>query len=729
MHLNTIQINAHMKINFFLFALLFNFLTTQAQSVYKQLSLQDVVDGVYFVKNIGEIRSLPDGEHYTMLNKEGTKILKYSYKTGQIVETLFDAANTRETTIEKIEGYLISPNTFRIIVWNEKEHIYRRSWKALCYDYDVRRNFLKPFNEDGDKIINPTFSPDGRMCSYIKDNNIWLKKFDFDTESIVTKDGAFGKIINGLSDWVYEEEFSITNLMAWSPDSKFLSFVKFDESSVKQFSFQKFDGSLYPSSLVFKYPKAGEDNALVSCLSYSVETKDIKTMKIPIDTDGYIPLIKYTAKNDQLAVMSLNRQQNIFSLYYVNPQSGLARLVLREENKSYIDSELLKHITFTDNSFVYLSEKDGFTHIYLYSAAGVLQRQVSKGTWDVTDFYGYNPATENFYFQSAEESPLRRSVYRIDAKGIKTRISEKTGTNTASFSSNLSYFINTYSNANTPQQITINDSRGKEIHSLEENLELNKKIKDAAFCKKEFFTITNQEGQELNAWMLKPNDFSVSKKYPVLMTQYSGPNSQQVLDRFSLGFNEYMSDKGYIVVCVDGRGTGARGESFRKSTYQQLGIQESDDQIAAAKHLGSLPFVDKERISIWGWSYGGTITLMSLSRGNGVFSAGIAVAPVTDWKLYDSVYTERFMRSPKENFAGYKQASPINHVDNLQGRLLLVHGTADDNVHFQNSMYYADALVDAGKQFDMQIYSDKNHSLLGTKTRFHLFNRLEGFLK
>ncbi|GHT28958.1 peptidase S9 [Bacteroidia bacterium] len=699
-----------------------------AQTGNNPIQLNDILGGKYSSQGIGEMRSLPDGEYYTSLSRDRKAILKYAYKTGKVTDTLFHVDKARETKLERIEGYAISSTGYRILIWKDRESIYRRSWKANVYDYDVRRNFLKPLSEMPGKVMIPTFSTDGRMCAYVRDNNIWLKKFDYDTESQVTKDGEFGKILNGITDWVYEEEFATTNLMSWSADSKFLAFVKSDETEVPSYSFQTFDGSLYPGYYAYKYPKPGEKNSTVGAYAYNVDTKDIKKMNIPLDADGYIPAIRFTENIDQLAVMTLNRNQNRFNMYYANPKSTVARLAFHDENKYYIDEDWVRSIYFTKENFAYVSEKDGFAHIYLYTINGILERQVTSGNWDVTALYGFHPVTKTVYYQSAEESPLRRSVYKVDAKGVKTKLSAKEGTNSASFSSNFQYFVNNFSNTTTPTVITLHDEKGKQLSALNDNSALLDLLKTVNYAQKEFFTFTNPQGTVLNGWMLKPVDFNPSKKYPVLMIQYSGPNSQQVADNFGLDWYHYLVNQGYIVASVDGRGTAARGEEFRKCTYQKLGLAESDDQVAGAQYLGSLGYVDKNRIAIWGWSYGGYNTLMSMSRGNGVFKAGVAIAPVTDWRFYDSVYTERFMRTPQENETGYDISSPLKLVNNLQGHLLLVHGTSDDNVHFQNSMYYAKALEDAGKQFDMQVYPDKNHSISGVATRMHLYNRIIDFL-
>ena len=699
-----------------------------AQNGKNPIQLKDIVERKYASQGVEEMRSLSDGEHYTILNSDRKMILKCAYKTGKITDTLFNVNTTRETRLEKIEGYLISSTGYRILVWTNKESIYRRSWKADVYDYDVRRNFLKPLSDTGGKIRIPTFSPDGRMCAYVKDNNIWLKKFDYDTESQVTKDGEAGKILNGITDWVYEEEFDVTNLMSWSIDSKFLAFVKSDESAVPTYTFQRYDGTLYPGTYSYKYPKAGENNSTVGVYAYNTDTKDIKKMEVPLDADGYIPVIRFTENEDQLAVMTLNRHQNQFSMYYANPKSTIARLAFRDQNKYYINSDWIAAICFTKDNFLYVSEKDGFSHVYLYTINGIQDRQLTSGKWDVTALYGYNPETKTVYYQSAEESPLRRSICKIDAKGVKTRLSARDGVNSATFSSNFQYFVNTFSNVTTPAVVSICDEKGKQLSVLNDNSELQNRLQALQYPQKEFFTFTNPQGNTLNGWMLKPVNFDSERKYPVLMIQYSGPGSQEVLDRYGMDWDVYLASQGYVVVAIDGRGTGARGEEFRKCTYLNLGALESDDQIAGAQYLGTLPYVDKNRIAIWGWSYGGYNVLMAMSRSNGIFKAGIAIAPVVDWRFYDSVYTERFMLTPNENESGYNASSPLKLAENLQGRLLLIQGTADDNVHFQNSMYYAKSLEEAGKQFDMQIYPDKNHSILGAKTRLHLYNRIIDFL-
>lgn len=700
------------------------------QTGSRRVSLKEVTDGAFNQASVaGEMRPSADGEHYTMMNVERTMVIRYAYRTGQATDTLFNTRKARECTFDTFEDYLISSTGYRILLLRGKEPIYRRSFRADAYDYDVRRNMVKPLDESGEKVMIPTFSPDGRMCAYVKGNNIWLKKFDFDTEVQVTKDGEANRIINGATDWVYEEEFATTNLMAWSPNSEYLAYVRFDETEVPEYVMQIYGDGLFPSEYRYKYPKAGDANSRITLHSYCVETKDTKTLKPPVSEDSYIPRIVFTSDPDQLAVMTLNRHQNIFSMYYANPKSGVFRLILKEENKAYIDPDGISGLQFTKNGFLYVSEKDGYAHVYQYSPTGVEQRQVTKGNWDVTRLTGMDEATNTVYYESAEESPLRRSVYKVDAKGVKTRISTREGVNSASFSANYAYFVNQWSDVRTPAVITVNETKtGKTLRTLEDNAELKERLSEYAFAPKEFIRLTTASGYELNAWIVKPVNFDESKKYPVMMFQYSGPGSQSALDCYGFGWEYYLAANGYVCVCVDGRGTGARGEAFRKCTYLRMGELESQDQIEAAQALAKLPYIDGKRMAIWGQSFGGYNTLMALTAGNGTFRVGIAVAPPTDWRYYDTVYTERYMRTPGENVRGYDATSPLKRAKELQGRLLLIHGTADDNVHFKQSLDYAEALVQAGKQFDMQVYRDRKHAISGGNTRLHLYTRMTEFL-
>lgn len=698
-------------------------------SFAQSLNLKDITSGAYRPKNVPATVSSADGEFYYQPNNERTQIVKYSYKTGQPVATVFDVATARDCNISNFEGYLMSPDENRLLVYTGSETIYRRSFKADYYYFDIRRNLVRKLTENKGKQQSPIFSRDGRMLAYVLDNNIWLAKFDYNTESQITKDGSFGKIINGATDWAYEEEFSITELMDFSPDNQLLAFVKFDETQVPEFSFQDFKRQLYPTLTSFKYPKAGEANSKVGCNIFDIESKTIREIKFPANTSfEYIPRIVF-APNSQLAVMTLNREQNDFNLYFADPHSLISKLALKEQNDRYINYDFLHSIHFIGDQFTYISEKSGYSHIYLYSMAGVEQKQLTSGNYDVTEILACDPVSKTVFYQAAEDSPLQRSIYKVDiTKGTKSKLTLKAGYNTAKFSSNGKYFINNWSDASTPNLVTLNDASGKELRILEDNKALQSKVASSGIPKKEFITVKGADGTDMNAWIMKPTNFSPSQKYPLLMVQYSGPDSQEVLDRFNIDWVHYLVNQGYIVASVDGRGTGARGQEFRKCTYMNLGIKESDDQIAAAKYFGTLSYIDPSNISIWGWSYGGYTVLMSLSRSKGVFKSGIAIAPVTDWRYYDSVYSERYMRTPQQNPTGYGHGSPIDLASSLSGKLLLIHGTADDNVHFQNTVDYTSALIKADKQFDLFIFPDLNHSILGENNRAYLYQKVINFL-
>ncbi|HHW82093.1 MAG TPA: prolyl oligopeptidase family serine peptidase [Bacteroidales bacterium] len=716
-----------MKKIWFLAVLLIASISVSAQ----QYGLQEIVNGVYSSKGIKSVVSAPDGIHYYQMNDRSNALLKYEYETGNVVDTLFSTERARGCTFDTFQGFLVSPDEFRVIVYIDREQIYRRSFKANYYYYDVRRNLVRKLTENDSKQMIPTFSPDGKMLAYVIDNDIWLTKFDFDTESRVTNDGAFNKIINGATDWVYEEEFSTTRLMEFSPDNKLLAFVKTDESRVKEFSFDTFEQELYPGSYTYKYPKAGEENSTVGCYVYDVAAQTTRAMDVPLDDDGYMPRIKFTTDASQLAVMTLNRNQNRFDMYFVNPRSTVSKLILRDESKYYIDSELLSSIHFLPNQFTYISEKDGYSHIYIYGNTGALQKQLTTGSFDVTSLLAVDAASGVVYYQAADESPLQRNIYKatID-RGVVTKLSSNSGYNSATFSNNGKYFINNYTNSVTPTMITLHNSNGKLLRTLQTNEMVAQKVAQANFPAKEFITVPAADGTtQLNGWMIKPSSFDASKRYPVVMIQYSGPNSQQVLDRFGVDWYYALAEEGYIIASVDGRGTGARGEMFRKQTYLNLGVIESDDQIAAAKHFATLPYIDGNRIGIWGWSYGGYNVLMSMSRGGGAFKAGVAIAPVTDWRFYDTVYTERFMRTPQQNKIGYDNGSAIALANKLQGNLLLIHGTTDDNVHLQNSMEYTRALIGANKHFDMFMFPDKNHFISGGNSRMYLYNKVIDYYK
>lgn len=701
----------------------------EAQQGTKAISLEDVVRGKFWAYGAGYgIRSLPDGEHYTMMTKGHNAIVRYSFATGQVVDTLFATNNARECSFDRFDDYDISPDGRHILLYTEQESIYRRSSKAVAHHFDVRRRLVKPLSDQQGKVMIPTFSPDGRMVAFVRDNNIYIKKFDFDTEVAVTTDGKRNEVINGATDWVYEEEFSTTNQLSWSEDGAFLAFVKTDERTVPEFRMQIYANQLYPSDYVYKYPKAGQPNSRVSVHIYNVGDRSQKRVAIPESDSYYIPRISYIGREHTLAVMTLNRRQNHFRMIYVNSKTLIPKTIMEEQSQTYVDSEHIQSLRFTSEGYAYLSERSGWTHIYLMSDGGQLVRPITRGQWDVTEFYGVDNKG-NAYYQAADQSPTRRNIYRVDSKGNNVRLGAGEGTNRATFAEGFRYYVGSYSALNEPMSTAIYRTDGnKVLRTLEDNSRLRNELKAYRFAHKELTTIRTASGLELNAWLVKPHDFDPSKRYPVLMVQYSGPNSQLVLDEFRFGWEYYLASQGIVVACVDGRGTGARGEAWRKGTYLRLGVQESADQVAAAKALGKLPWVDEARIGIWGWSFGGYNTLMSLIHGSGTFRLGIAVAPVTDWRYYDTIYTERFMRTPAENPAGYAESSVLEHAHKLQGRLLLIHGSADDNVHVQNSMDLSNRLIEAGIAYDMAIYPDQDHSIRAGGANLHIYRRMAQYL-
>ena len=725
---------------FFTLLLLAIFVTgIQAQ---QKVTLRDIAQGTYRAQGISGLKPMLDGEHYTQISSDHKRIVKYSFKTGEEVGTLFDVTTARDCDLKSFDDYILSPDEKLILIQTETKPIYRHSFTAVYYIYNVKNNKMEPLSNNGPQQV-PLFSPDGNQIAFVRNNNIYLVKLLFgNSESQVTKDGEYNHVLNGIPDWVYEEEFSFNRAFDFSADSKMIAYVRFDESAVPMFSFPWYKGlapektsyATYPGAYEYKYPKAGEVNSKVSVHTYDIKSHVTRKMDLQIDSDGYIPRIKFTSDPEKLAIMTLNRHQNRLDLYMANPRSGLCKVAIRDEAEQYIKESAYSNIKFYPEHIVMMSEKDGYNHLYLYTIAGNLVKQITKGQFEITSFLGWDQKANVFYYASNEGSPLRTAIYKIDGKGKKTKLSTRTGSNSAIFSTNQKYYINTFSNISTPTLITLNDNRGKELTTLLDNSKLKAQTAQLNMPQKEFFTFRTGSGVELNGWMMKPANFNANKKYPVILHQYSGPGSQQVIDRWGIGsfgdgglFEAYMCDKGYIMVCVDGRGTGGRGAAFEKCTYLQLGVKEAEDQVETARYLGTLPYIDGKRIGIWGWSFGGYNTLMSMSDGSGAFKAGVAIAAPSDWRFYDTVYTERFMRTPKENAEGYDAGSAIKRAPQLKGSLLLIHGTADDNVHYQNCAEYSEALVQAGIQFDMQVYTNRNHGIFGGKTREHLMNRVANF--
>ena len=723
-----------------MFAMVALWLTVAAVSA-QQITLDDVVNYKYYPKSVRGVKPMADGESYSCVSDNRQSIEKHSFKTGEVTEVLFDASEARGATIRAVEGYIISPDEKNILIETNRQQIYRRSYTATHYIYNIKNKTLTPLSQGGPQEC-PKFSPDGNQIAFVRDNNIFLVKLLFNNaESQITKDGERNKIINGKPDWVYEEEFSFTCAFDFSADSEMLAWIRFDESNVKTFSFPWYQGSwpakeeykLYPGNDEYKYPKAGEENSKVSVLTYDIKSRVTRTMQVPLDADGYIPRIQFAGEKDKLMVLTLNRHQNRLDFYAVNARSTTAQLILREEDKRYVDEPAYADIDFSRDQFILLSERDGYQHMYLYTIGGQLVRQLTSGEYEVIDYYGTDATGKNFYYACNEGSPLEKYIYKVDASGKKTKLSTEKGWNEAVFANGCQYYLNTYSNLTTPPVYTLCNASGKALKVVEDNADLKNQRDALSLGTVELISVNTADGIQLNGWMVKPHDFDATKKYPVLMYQYGGPGYQMVFNSYNNGFmsglmwEQHLAGKGYIVVCVDGRGTGGRGSEFKRCTYLKVGDLESHDQVETALWLSKRPYVDKSRIAIWGWSFGGFNTLMSMCEGREVFNCGVAVAPVTDWRFYDTVYTERFMRTPQENPSGY-DCSPLHRYEKIKGDLLLIHGMADDNVHFQNSAELAEAFVQSGYQFDMQFYTNRNHNISGGNTRRHLITRIENYL-
>ncbi len=706
-----------------------------------KFTLKSITDGEFRSERIAAVSPLDDGESYAQISKDRKKIVRYSFKTGKQTGVLFDAETVRGAKIEAVDGYIMSPDGKRMLIQTGTTMIYRRSFTAVYYIFDIHNNKVVPLSEGGPQQT-PLFSPDGNQIAFVRDNNIHLVKLLYgNSESQVTKDGKRNGIINGIPDWVNEEEFGTNRSMVFTADSKQICWIKYDETNVKEYSIQWFRGmnpskdeyAEYPGFYTYKYPVPGEENSKVAVYSYDIKSHQTRKMQLPLDADGYIPRIIMTADPAKVAVLTMNRHQDNLSIYMVNPLSTVCQLVVQDKVDKYIRESAMAGVKITDKYILLPSDRDGYNHIYVYSLNGRLQRQVVKDKYEVAEVYGIDDATGDVYYAANESGPTDRQVFVSRQNGKTERLTGNSGTNAAIFSKGFRYFMNIWSDMNNPEVYTLNSASGKTLTTLTDNKALKEKLAGYDLGTREMFTLTTADGVSLNGWMVKPADFDASKRYPVIMYQYGGPGSQQVTDSWNIGMcgqgavlEHYLAQQGYIVVCVDNRGTGGRGAEFEKCTYLRLGELEAHDQVEAALWLGKLQYVDKDRIGIWGWSYGGWNTLMSMSEGRPVFRAGVAIAPPTDWRFYDTVYTERYMRTPKENPSGY-DINPINRADKLHGALLICHGLADDNVHFRNTAEYTEALVQADKDFKENIYTNRNHSIFGGNTRNHLFRQAVNF--
>lgn len=708
-----------------------------------KLTLPDITSGKFAAKTVNGINPIEGTDTYARISQDGERVVCCSFKTGKELSVLFDVKNTMGCKIDGFDDYVLSPDGKRMLIQTKTERIYRRSFKADFYIYNIESRRLDRLS-DGDKQQIPTWSPDGQQVAFVRGGNIFLVKLLYDNAEIqVTKDGKFNEVINGLPDWVNEEEFGFNSALTFNADGTMICWIRYDESKVKTYSLEMYKGmkpakeeyDTYPGLYSYKYPKAGEDNSTVSAWSYDIKSHKINRLQVPLDADGYMPRIKPTNDPMRIVVYTMNRHQDDLCLYAVNPRSTVAQLIIKEHVDKYVREEAMEGVKFVGDKILLPSDRSGYTKLYIYNMNGQLQRTIGDGNYDITSVYGYDPKTGDVYYQAAALGATDRQVYVTHKNGKTVRLTDREGWNMAFFSGDFQYFVNTWSDYNTPYVFTTRTREGKVINTIEDNKAVKQLVSDYGFCKREPFSFTTSEGVVLNGWMVKPKDFDANKKYPVIMHQYSGPGSQQVTNSWSAGsmgqggaFDSYLAQEGFIVVSVDGRGTGGRGSEFEKCTYLNLGNLESKDQVETALYVGSLPYVDKDRIGIWGWSYGGFNTLMSMSEGRGVFRAGVAIAPPTNWKYYDSVYTERYMRTPKENPEGYA-TNPIERAPKLHGALLICHGTADDNVHPQNTYEYSEALVQADKDFRELFYTNRNHSIFGGNTRNHLLRQVAQFFK
>ena len=705
----------------------------------EKLNLGDIVRGEFRQETLSEVHPMADGETYAQISADGKRIVTYSFKTGKEVGVLFDATTARGAQIGRVQGYIVSPDGRRLLIQTNTKPIYRRSFTAQYYIFMIQNNKLEPLS-DGGPQQTPVFSPDGNQIAFVRDNNIYLVKLLYDNaESQVTKDGKRNEIINGIPDWVYEEEFSTNSSMVFSADSKQIIWIRYDETDVPQYSMQLFKGLApeqeqyrdYPGLYTYKYPVPGKQNAKVMVLSYDIKSHQTRTIDLPLDADGYIPRIKMTNDPTRIMIFTLNRHQDDLKIYMANPLSTVAKLIIEDKIDKYVKEETFEDVHISDKYILLPSERDGYNHLYLYNHNGQQLRQIVNDRYVVKQVYGVDDATGDVYFAANPTGATEQQVMVAHQNGKIETLTQKAGVSNAIFSTNFKYFIHIWSDLDNPLQYTLCQNNGKALQTLIDNHELKARLAKFDLGKKELFQFKTSEGVTLNGWIVKPIDFNPSKQYPVIMYQYGGPGNQQVLNQWGIGMSgngalleQYLCQQGYICVCVDNRGTGGRGAEFEKCTYLRLGELEARDQVETAIWLGQQAYVDKNRIGIWGWSYGGWNTLMSMSEGRPVFKAGVAIAPPTNWRFYDTIYTERYMRTPQENPKGYDEVNPIARASNLSGALLLCHGLADDNVHYRNTAEYVEALVQADKDFRQLVYTNRNHSIFGGNTRRHLFRQV-----
>lgn len=721
------------------FILIATIMMVSAMNAAEKLDLKSITLGEFQPTYVTGINPIDGTDLYASISNDGKEVVCYSFKTGKQVSVLFSLHEVK-APFGAIDGYVMSPDGKQLLVIANRRAVYRRSFKAEYFIYNIVSKSLRKLSDGKDQQV-ATWSPDSKHIAFVKENNLYVT--DGNKEVQITNDGKVNEVINGIPDWVYEEEFSFNRAFAWNADGTSIGWIRFDESHVKTYSLQLFEGSSptrpefhnYPGEYSYKYPKAGQENSKVSLWSYDLKKGVTTRLNVPLEADGYYPRIKTSPDANSLIVYTMNRHQDDMRLYSVNPATGNSKLLIKESVPKFVKEEVIENSIVGKRYILLPSDRDGYMHLYLYDIDGRKIRQVEKGSYDVTDIYGMNENTGDIYFQAAMLNAHDRQVYVAHKNGKVERLTDAEGANSAYFSGDYRYFVNTWSSYSHPQVFTVRNNKGKVIKVLEDNKLLLEKTQKYNWGKREPFSFVTSEGVRLDGWMIKPLDFDATKKYPVILFQYSGPGNQQVLNSWNTGsmgqggaFDYYLAQEGFVVACVDGRGTGGRGVDFEKSTYLRLGDLESKDQVETALYMGSLPYVDRDNIGIWGWSYGGFNTLMSMSEGRPVFKAGVAVAPPTCWRFYDTIYTERYMRTPQENADGYK-VNPTERVNMQHGALLICHGMADDNVHPQNTFEYSEAMVQADKDFKEVLYTNRNHGIFGGNTRNHLLRQITNWFK
>lgn len=700
-----------------------------------QLTVQRIFSGEFGMQSLPESRWMANGQRYSYVdagNDRTTNLVAEDAQTGAktvLVDgtKLVPAGQTRPIDIEE---YAWSADERKLLIFTNSQPVWRQNTKGQFYVYDLATQRLTPVSTAPGWQQFAKLSPDGSRVGFVRDNNLWVTDLATGRETQLTRDGS-ETIINGTFDWVYEEELDLRDGWRWSPDGQRIAFWRIDDGPVKAFVWLRDTGDSYSQPISLRYPKAGTANPTAKLGVVEIATAQTTWLQTGADSSVYLARMEWAESPGELLVQRLNRHQNRLDVMVADARTGATRTLFTESDSAWVDVD--DDLSFIRNGrqFIWSSERDGWNHLYLYNRDGTVARQLTRGQWDVTQVFGVDEKNGWVYFSATEQGPQQRHLYRVRLDGgAPQRLSKEPGTHAVQLSPQTPYYLDSWSRAASPPVITLHRTDGTPVRTLVDNAGTRQKLADLAVTAPEFFSFRTAGGTELNGWMIKPANFDASKKYPVLMYVYGGPGSQTVTDSWGgtrYLWHQLLAQQGYIVVSIDNRGTGARGRDFKKQTYLNLGTMEAADQIEGARWLARQPYVDANRLGIWGWSYGGFMTAFTLEQDGNPFKAGIAVAPVADWRLYDTIYTERFMRTPEENPQGYDRGSAVKHAAGLRARMLLVHGTGDDNVHFQNSTQLVDALQAAGKQFNFMMYPDRNHGIANGRST-HLYTMMTNWV-